>query len=236
MKKIKINNIYCFAPPSRIELIDYALKNKSILIAVNAEKILNSPLETQNIINRNIGYPDGIGAIWALNKRGVKNAIKIPGCELWLDIIKLNYSEEKFYLVGSKEEIIQQTITKLQLDFPSIKIVGFRNGYINTDEEKHLLINDIVEKKPGIVFVAMGSPKQELIMEELSNKHKAVYQGLGGSFDLYVGNVKRAPDWWIKIFKWEGLYRSLSDFTNIKRWKRQHIIFKFMWRLWTNKL
>ena len=58
------------------------------MIAVNAEKILHATDESQALINRNIGYPDGIGAVWALRKKGVKNVIKFPGCELWLDVIK----------------------------------------------------------------------------------------------------------------------------------------------------
>ena len=49
--------------------------------------------------------------------------------------------------------------------------------------------------KPDVVFVAMGSPKQELLMEEMSEKHPAIYQGLGGSFDVYTGRVERAPKW-----------------------------------------
>ena len=44
----------------------------------------------------------------------------------------------------------------------------------------------------------MGSPKQEILMEKLQQKHSAVYQGLGGSFDVYTNEVKRAPSWWIK--------------------------------------
>lgn len=231
MKKIKINNINCFAPSSRIELIEYAFINNSILIAVNAEKILNSNKKTQDIINRNIGYPDGIGAVWALKKNGVNNVIKIPGCELWLDIIKFSYPQKKFYLIGGKEEIILKTIEKLNFDFPGIEIVGFRNGYLKTKEEKEDLLVDIIDKKPDVVFVAMGSPKQELLMEELSTKHSAVYQGLGGSFDVYVGNVKRAPNWWVDN-NLEWAYRLIKQPSRIKR---QIYLIKFLFMLKFNR-
>lgn len=72
--------------------------------------------------------------------------------------------------------------------------MNYRNGYLKTPEERKALIEDIAEKKPDVVFVAMGSPKQELLMEEMLERHPAIYQGLGGSFDVYTGAVKRAPN------------------------------------------
>ena len=67
-----------------------------------------------------------------------------------------------------------------------------------------------------VVFVAMGSPKQELLMEEISMKHPAIYQGLGGSFDVYTGNVKRAPKWWVD-HNLEWAYRLVKEPSRIKR-------------------
>lgn len=232
MKFRIIQNIKCFAPESRKELIDYVFANKSILVAVNAEKILKSTKETQDIINSNIGYPDGIGAIWALQKKGIKDVVKIPGCELWLDIIQQHVSDKTFYLVGGKEEIIQETVSKLKTDYTEINIAGYRNGYIQSEEEKLALINEIASKRPDVVFVAMGSPKQELLMEEMSKIHSAVYQGLGGSFDVYTRNVKRAPKWWVKN-NLEWAYRLVKQPTRIKR---QLIYIKFFLFLKMNKL
>jgi UDP-N-acetyl-D-mannosaminouronate:lipid I N-acetyl-D-mannosaminouronosyltransferase len=117
MQKKTINGIDIYAPSNRKELIDFAFKNKSILIAINAEKILHATNESRNIINRNIGYPDGIGALWALNKKGCDSSIKIPGCELWLDIIKNSYREKSFYLIGGKEDVIEKTVEKLKNNF-----------------------------------------------------------------------------------------------------------------------
>ena len=75
MKKSNINGINIYSPESRNELIDYAHKNNSILIAINAEKILHSDSEIRQLINRNVGYPDGMGAVWALKKRGLNNVL-----------------------------------------------------------------------------------------------------------------------------------------------------------------
>src|SRR5690554_2316665 len=211
-----LNGVNTYAPQSRHELISYAFKNKAILVAINAEKILHASDASRDIINRNLGYPDGVGAVWALEKKGEKNVVKIPGCELWLDIVKQYHETESFYLVGGKEDIIQQTVKQLKNTYPNINIANFRNGYIKTEEEKQTLIDDIIEKKPSIVFVAMGSPKQELLMEEIQRQHPALYQGLGGSFDVYTGNVERAPKWWINN-NLEWAYRLVKQPSRIKR-------------------
>lgn len=214
--RISLNGVKVNPFTSFTQLLDYVKHRKGILIAINAEKILHATNQTRDIINRNIGYCDGIGAVMALKKHGYKDVVKIPGCELWLKIIAALYPEKKtFYLVGSKQEVIEQTVAKLQAEYPGIQIVNYRNGYIKTEEEKQLL-DDIAEKKPDVVFVAMGSPKQELLMEEMYERHPAIYQGLGGSFDVYTGNVKRAPKWWVE-HNLEFAYRLIKQPSRIKR-------------------
>lgn len=205
-----LNGVKTYVPHSRNELIEYVMEHKSILVAVNAEKIYHATDATRAIINRNVGYADGVGAVWALKRKGHKNVDKIPGCELWLNIIERYQDQKTFYLVGGKEEIIQKTVDRLKNDYPQIHIAGYRNGYLKNDEERKELIEDIAKKRPDVVFVAMGSPKQELLMEEIYQTHPAVYQGLGGSFDVYTGNVKRAPNWWIDN-NLEGIYRTLNE-------------------------
>ena len=231
MKNKLLNGILTFAPESRESLIEFAEKGKKILVAVNAEKILHATDASRDIINRNLGYPDGIGAVMALQKKGVNKVVKIPGCELWLDIIKTYYKERTFYLVGGKEEVIKETVEELKKQFPGINILNYRNGYVKTESEKEELIKDISEKKPDVVFVAMGSPKQELLMEEMQQNHAALYQGLGGSFDVYTGNVERASEWWVKN-NLEWAYRLVKQPSRIKR--QIHLI-RFLYLLKMNK-
>ncbi len=215
--RVTLNGVKVHPFKSFTELLEYVNGRKGILIAINAEKILHATSQTKDIINRNIGYCDGFGAVMALKKRGYKDVAKIPGCELWLKIITFLYEKGKsFYLVGSKQEIIENTVEKLQKEFPGVNIINYRNGYIKTEEEKKELIADIVMKKPDVVFVAMGSPKQEILMEEMFQQHTAIYQGLGGSFDVYTGNVKRAPKWWVN-HNLEFAYRLVKQPSRIKR-------------------
>lgn len=216
MQSADINGVRVFGFTSREALIDYAADEKKSLIAINAEKILHATDQTRTLINDNIGYADGIGAVMALKKKGLAGVVKIPGCELWLDIIRRLYRTKSLYLVGAKEEVIAKTVEKLCQEFPGINILGYRNGYIKSDEEKRELIETIATLKPEIVFVAMGSPKQELLMQEMQQRHPALYQGLGGSFDVYVGNVKRAPKWWVEN-NLEWAFRLVKQPTRIRR-------------------
>lgn len=231
MDKVTLNGVELFPFSSDKELLEYVDEHKGILVAINAEKILHATSQTRSIINRNMGYCDGAGALRALHQVGYKDAIKIPGCELWLKIIGMCYMQKTFYLVGGKQEIIDETVEKLKQEFAGINILGYRNGYIKTEDEKFALLSDIGEKKPDVVFVAMGSPKQELLMEEMMQKHKAIYQGLGGSFDVYTGRVLRAPKWWVD-HSLEWAYRLIKE---PKRIKRQIHLIKYEWWLRSGK-
>lgn len=216
MDKVNLNGVEVAPFTSELELFDYIDEHKGILVAINAEKILNATDETREIINRNLGYVDGAGAMLALHRKGYEDACKIPGCELWLKIIEHFHKTKSIYLVGSKPEVIEKTVEKLKTDFPDINIVGYRDGFIQNEVDKERLLSDIETKKPDIVFVAMGSPKQELLMEEMQERHNAIYQGLGGSFDVYTGAVERAPKWWIE-HNLEFAYRLIRQPQRIKR-------------------
>lgn len=215
--RVEIGGVKIYPFTSFGQLLNYVLEKKGILVAINAEKILHATPQTREIINRNIGYCDGAGAVMALKKHGYNDVVKLPGCELWLKIVAALFDKgKKFYLVGSKQEVIEETVEKLRKEYSGINIAGYRNGYIKSEEEKQRLIDDIAGKQPDVVFVAMGSPKQELLMEEMAERHPAIYQGLGGSFDVYTGHVKRAPKWWVD-HNLEFAYRLLKQPSRIKR-------------------
>ena len=222
--RVELNGMKVFPFSSPKELLCYVDSHKGILVAVNAEKVTKATDETRAIVNNNIGYADGAGVVVAMHKLGHSDAVRIAGCDLWLDIIRERYKEKSFYLVGGKQEVIDETIKKLKADYKGINIVGYRNGYIKTEEERNALIQDVAYKKPDVVYVAMGSPKQEFLMADMMKVHPAIYQGLGGSFDVYTGRVKRAPLWWQK-HNLEFLYRFLKQ---PQRYRREYYRLKFL--------
>ena len=232
MNKVILNGITVTIFNGMDDLLGFVNAGKSLLIAVNAEKIINRDPKIKEIINTNIGYLDGIGPVLAARRKGFSEARKIPGCELWLKLVERFCLTRSFYLLGSTGQVVEETAHKLQKEFPGISIVGYHDGYLRTDTLKSEVIDDIVRKKPDVVFVAMGSPRQELLMNELHKLHPALYMGLGGSFDIYTGRVKRAPKWWVNN-NLEFAYRLLMQ---PKRLKRQIHLWRFLWLLVTNRL
>lgn len=197
---------------------------------MNAEKIYAADLFLKSLTLNGLAYPDGIGAVFALRRKGLKECVRIPGSELWLDIIKKAEGEKSIFIIGSTQEVLDLTIKKLKLEYPRLEIKGFINGFIKTSELQDLE-DSIIKTKPDIVFVAQGSPKQELLMERLYKQHEAIYMGLGGSFDVYTGYVKRAP----RQFRANGLewlYRLISQPSRIKR---QRVLLPFTIKLLLGK-
>lgn len=227
MEKVRLRNVEIYPFESADALIDFADERKGILVAVNAEKILNANDVTLPIINGNIAYCDGSGAVLAAHQKGAPQVVKIAGCELWLKIVERFAGKRTFYIIGGKKEVNDATVERLRREFPGIDIVGHRDGYLRTPGERQALIDDVVSRKPDVVFVAMGSPTQEILMSEMLGRHKAIYQGLGGSFDVYTGTVKRAPKWWID-HNAEFAYRLIRQ---PKRITRNIKYVKYVWWL-----
>lgn len=217
-----VNNYKINAFVSKSIFLDYIINHKKILVAMNAEKIMKNDDRLRRIVNENIAYADGFGAVIALRSKGLK-AIKIPGSELWLDIIDRFQKSKKFYLIGSSSLVIEATIVKLKKDYPSIEIVGYQNGFLKKGD-KDTLIEQLKATKPDIIFVAQGSPRQEFLMDELIAIYPALYMGLGGSFDIYGGDKKRAPKFFLKL-QLEWLYRLFKEPT---RFSRQLALLKFV--------
>tara|TARA_Y100001980_G_C14555646_1_gene344683 strand:+ start:3166 stop:3885 length:720 start_codon:yes stop_codon:yes gene_type:complete len=206
MKQLDVVGMKIYPFKNSNELLNVISSKTGILVALNFLKICNGDKKIIEICNNHYAYADGIIAVKAIKKYN-QNVSKIAGCELWIEIIEKFLHEKSFYFIGGTNHVINKTVEKLQNDYKEINISGYRNGYLKTNDEEEL-IEDLLLKKPDIVFVAMGSPKQEYLMEKLYNNHKALYQGLGGSFDLYINKTRRAP----KIFLntgLEGFYRFL---------------------------
>lgn len=230
-QRISLNGVLVYPFSSANELMEFVAEKKRILVAINAEKVVMATDQTRAIINSNIGYCDGMGAVKALRQLGHKRAVKIAGCELWLELIKKYHATKSFYLIGGKQKIIEETVANLKEEYPDLQIKGYRNGFLRSDSERDALIQDVTDKKPDVVFVAMGSPKQELLMCDMQKHHEAIYQGLGGSFDVYTGHVQRAPRWWVE-HNLEFAYRLFKEPSRIKR--QIHLI-KFFWWLMIGK-
>ena len=122
-------------------------------------------------------------------------------------------------------------VENLKKNHPKLIIAGYRNGFFDLDNCDQLLA-DIKSKKPKALFVAMGCPRQEnFIVKYMDELPCKIFMGVGGSFDVIAGKVKRAPKWMVTIGL-EWLYRTIKEPFRIKR---LFVIPKFLWKVIRSK-
>lgn len=196
-------------------------EGKINIISGNPEVLNNGLLDKSLSENFNdsraIIIPDGIGTLIAAKLNGEKIKEKIAGIQTMDSII--NYcskNNQGIYLLGSTEQAVSLTYINLLIKYPKLNIKGYRNGFFDMESCQDI-INDINSKKPYVVFVAMGSPRQErFISKYMDEIDSHIFMGVGGSFDIIAGITKRAPKWMIDLGL-EWLYRVYKEPFRIKR-------------------
>ena len=203
----------------------------SQVVTINPEMIQAAEKDSNfaNIIKEaEMVIPDGVGIKLALKLTG-KKAYRIPGIDFAKRMLEEAASTNiPVAVVGAKQEVVTKAVENLQKEISGLNIVYVHNGYFGDSES---IYEELRAKAPKLILVALGSPKQELLMEEMMEKHSAIYQGLGGSFDVYAGRVERAPKWWVE-HNLDFAYRLLKQPSRIKR--QIHLV-KFLLLLYLGK-
>ena len=207
---------------------------EGMLIAINAEKALSAEREPEirNIIKAaEYNYADGISIVCSIRKKYPKSFIsRVAGADLWEALMQRAGKEgTRIFLIGSKPEVLRQTEAKLRQQW-NVNIVGIQDGYFKPEQQQELF-ERIRGSGAAIITVAMGSPRQEILMRECRQIHpNALYMGVGGTYDVFTGHVKRAPKIWQNLGL-EWLYRLLSQ---PSRLNRQLKLFRYLWKIWPN--
>lgn len=201
--------------------IEQKLKNeeKEFIITANPEILTkadkNNEYEKILLDKSTTIIPDGIGIIKGAKMFGIDLPERITGVELTIELIELcNKYNKSIYLFGATKEVINKMKQLIQQKYTGVNLVGLQDGYV---EDKQSVMEDIKLKKPDVILIALGVPKQEkLIYENLQDFDKGIFVGVGGSFDVISGSKKRAPKIFIKL-NLEWLYRIAFS---PSRWKR----------------
>ncbi len=169
------------------------------------------------LLNADLVTPDGIGLLLASKIMGAPIKERVTGIDIINRLFEVgNKRGYKFYFLGAEKGVSERAKEKILKKFPGINIVGVHHGYLQEEENKRV-INDIIRKKPDILLVGMGVPKQEKwIYKNLNMLQVPVCIGVGGSFDVLSGKLPRAPKWMQKGgIEW--VYRVLKEPKRIKR-------------------
>lgn len=213
------------------ECLEVVLSKEKVHIVSGNPEVLYTGLNDKNLFDnftsdKSLIIPDGVGV--QISAKILKTPVeeKIAGIELMKKILeKCEDSGEGIHLLGASEENLKACVANILRDYPRINISGYHNGFFDLDNPREIL-EEIKEKKPMAVFVAMGCPRQEKFivryMDELPCK---IFMGVGGSFDVIAEKVNRAPRWMIDIGM-EWAYRVAKEPWRIKRLGS---IPKFIW-------
>src|SRR5690606_37989478 len=203
---------------------------KTFVVTANPEIVMRTreDEEYKKIVqSADFVVPDGAGIVLA--SKYIKQPIKerVAGFDIMLDL--LEFDEKKglsCYFLGAKEEVNKKAVEEAVKKFPNVKIAGRHHGYFDAGDTR--IAEQVAKTNPDLVFVALGFPRQEKwIKESVHRFEKGLFMGVGGSFDVLSGVVKRAPEFWIRL-NLEWFYRLLKQ---PFRWKRILKAFEFIIRI-----
>lgn len=193
--------------------------NPIMLMAGFDDREFQRALKTADLV-----VPDGAGVVWAARHVGDPVKERVTGFDLMHELLREgDLRGWKVYLLGTTEEIISTAHANLQKLYPGVRFVGYRDGYF-TDKEDGAVVAAIREAAPDLLFVARSMSTQEpWLAKYQSTLQVPVMMGVGGSFDVIAGKLKRAPKLFQKL-RLEWFYRLLQE---PSRYRRMLVLPKF---------
>jgi N-acetylglucosaminyldiphosphoundecaprenol N-acetyl-beta-D-mannosaminyltransferase len=202
-----------------------------LVLAVNPEKIIAAREEPELAAALNeseLSIPDGIGVVVAARMFGAKGIRRVASSDLMPELCGLAAQRGwPIYLYGASEPVNARAAEVLRQRYPGLIVAGRSNGYVEPQDMERL-VADINASSAKLLFIALGSPRQELWMRQYRHALTTVRlcQGVGGTLDVIAGKVKRAPASW-RALHLEWLYRLVTEPARIKRQRRLPI---FVWQ------
>lgn len=206
-------------------------------VVVNVAKVVNMRSDVElakSVTECDIINIDGMGVVWGARFLGHNVSERVAGVDLFYQLNAMSEKESfpVFYL-GAKQEIVEETATRMKIAHPNLVIAGTHHGYFWDDEES--VVKLIKDSGAKLLFVAITSPKKENFINKWRDQLGVDFvMGVGGTFDVVAGKVQRAP-LWMQKYGLEWLYRVIQE--PGRMWKRYLVTnSKFAWLLLKAKL
>lgn len=194
--------------------------NPFIVVDCASDSDLKKWVNTADLI-----IPDGNGICWALHKRNHIRQVPLTGIQLALHLLQDGVS---VYLIGAEPGVPEKASAYIARHFPKSMVLGFHHGYM-THQHWEQVAADIDVKKPDIILVGMGFPKQEYFIQFLSHRIRyGIAIGVGGVLDVLAGHVEWAPKW-VRDLKCEWLFRALKQPKRMRQWGKLLLFVKKVW-------
>jgi N-acetylglucosaminyldiphosphoundecaprenol N-acetyl-beta-D-mannosaminyltransferase len=200
-----------------VDLVDDAIRNRKHLhhTVVNAGKIVamhENPELRESVVNADIINADGQAVVWASRLLGQPLKERVAGIDLMERLVEMAFRKNyRIFFFGAKEEIVKKVVDNYSQKYSPGIIAGYRNGYFKKEEER-AIAKQIADSRANILFVAISSPTKENFLYQNKDLLQDVNftMGVGGSFDVVSGLIKRAPSWMQKTGL-EWLYRVYQE-------------------------
>ncbi|MDT0606239.1 WecB/TagA/CpsF family glycosyltransferase [Croceitalea rosinachiae] len=226
MDKIKIvgSYIHNLNMQETLKVVEDSISQGNHLhhVVVNAGKIVEMQKDVQlkqSVNNSDLINADGQAVVWASRVLGKPLKERVAGIDLMENLVELAHQKQyKIFFFGAKEDVLTKVVENYSEKYSPNIIAGYRNGYFNKHDEEQIAV-DISNSGANILFVAISSPTKEnfLYQNKAILKKVNFIMGVGGSFDVVSGKVKRAP-LWMQNAGLEWFYRFIQE--PKRMWKR----------------
>lgn len=201
-------------------------------VVVNVAKLVNmrkDPELDASVRECDIINIDGMGVVIGARLFGHDVPERVAGVDLFYGLLAMSAQRGySVYLLGAMDEVVGETAHWVQVQYPGLKLAGYHHGYFWDDEQA--MVDKIRQSGAQLLFVAITSPKKENFINRWRDQLGVTFvMGVGGTFDVVAGKIKRAPLW---MQKWglEWFYRVLQE--PGRMWKRYLVTnCQFAWLL-----
>jgi N-acetylglucosaminyldiphosphoundecaprenol N-acetyl-beta-D-mannosaminyltransferase len=244
MKKNKINHprvsilgvqVNALAMPSTLQIFANYISNRQsayvcVVPAHSVMECVQNPSLYPAFNNSNLTTPDGMAIVWLMRLKGHKSVQRVYGPDLLISACEFGISRDwRHYFLGGTDQTLAMLTAKLQTTYPDLKIVGHYAPPFRplSPEENEQIIASIRNSQADIVWIGLGSPRQEIWMHEnFSKTDSSVMIGIGAAFDFLSGSKPQSPRWLQKLGM-EWFFRLVSEPKRL--WPRYRQYPRFVW-------
>jgi N-acetylglucosaminyldiphosphoundecaprenol N-acetyl-beta-D-mannosaminyltransferase len=169
--------------------------NAGLLVAMREDAALAAACRAGDLI-----VPDGVPVVWASSLMKAPLTARVAGVDLMEALLRRGAQEGlRVFFLGAKEEVVAALVGLCQRDYPGLTVAGYRNGYFGAADHPEV-IEQIRRSGADMLFIGMPSPFKEVFAQQHRDAFNvAVIMGVGGSFDVLAGFIKRAPAAWQRV-------------------------------------
>ncbi|OGQ46276.1 MAG: hypothetical protein A3H42_04440 [Deltaproteobacteria bacterium RIFCSPLOWO2_02_FULL_46_8] len=226
--------IDCLSLQETLDWIDKAIQKKEPRqhTVINAAKIVLAQKDTElkkSILESDLINADGQPVVWAARWLGIPIKEKVSGSDLIVQLLKLAEKKQwRIFFLGAKSKTLERMIERLKKEYPTLQIAGSQDGYFAKEEAKPIA-HRIKATKADILFVGMPTPKKENFIRDYKDIMQVPFSmGVGGTFDILAGQVRRAPAW-VQNIGCEWLFRLYQEPRRLwKRYLKTNTLFLYM--------